>query len=87
MARADVEMLCSVPMMKTHVLATDMVAANVMGFAPHEVPIFTRAIQSGMGPSGIDKIEIRGVSIKNVRQAFVKPHIVQWTDINKSWGV
>jgi hypothetical protein len=42
---------------------------------------------SGHGAIGNNKIEIRGEPIENVKQAFVKPHIVQWTDINKFWGV
>lgn len=68
-------------------LATDMVAANIMGIEPYDVPTFTWAIKSGMKPSGLNEIETRGEAIKSVKRKFVMPKILQWTDINKSWGV
>jgi uncharacterized protein (DUF362 family) len=71
----------------TNPLATDMVAASIMGFEPTEIPTFTWAIKSGMRPSDINEIEIRGETIKSVRRKFVKPNILHWSDINKSWGV
>jgi uncharacterized protein (DUF362 family) len=71
----------------TNPLATDMIAANVMGFEPNEIPTFIWAIKSGMTPIDINEIEVRGESIENVRRRFVKPNIVQWNNINKSWGV
>lgn len=71
----------------TNPLATDMVSANIMGFEPDEIPTFFWAIKSGMTPATINEIEIRGEAIENVKRKFVKPNIVQWTDINKLWGV
>jgi uncharacterized protein (DUF362 family) len=68
-------------------LATDMVAANIMGFNATEVPTFVNAIKIGMKPNTINGIEIRGEAIKNVKRDFVKPNIVPWTDINSFWGV
>jgi uncharacterized protein (DUF362 family) len=67
-------------------LATDMVAANIMGFEPAEIPTFIWAMKSGMGPADISDIEIRGESIESVKRKFVRPHVLQWTDINKFWG-
>jgi uncharacterized protein (DUF362 family) len=71
----------------TNPLATDMVAANIMGFESHEIPTFNCAIKSGMKPSEINEIEIRGEAIKSVKRQFVRPQILKWTDINKSWGL
>jgi uncharacterized protein (DUF362 family) len=71
----------------TNPLATDMVSANIMGFEPAEVPTFLWAIKSGMTPSTLNEIEIRGEAIENVKRKFVKPNVVPWTDVNKLWGV
>ncbi|MEJ2637203.1 MAG: DUF362 domain-containing protein [Calditrichia bacterium] len=71
----------------TKPLATDMVAAAVMGFHPDEIPTFTWARKLGMGPADIGGIDIRGSSIESVKRQFVKPNVVHWTDINKFWGV
>ncbi len=70
----------------TNPLATDMVAANVMGFEPNEVPTFTWAMQVGMTPTGIDGIEIRGETIERVRRPFARPIIYPWNSINQLWG-
>jgi uncharacterized protein (DUF362 family) len=71
----------------TNPLATDMVSANIMGFEPAEVPTFLWAIKSGMTPSTLNEIEIRGEAIENVKRRFVKPNVLPWTDINEFWGV
>ena len=71
----------------TNPLATDMVAANVMGFEPREVPTFVWAVKSGMTPTDLDEIEIRGESIKDVQRKFKKPNIVTWDSINDYWGI
>jgi len=71
----------------TNPLAADMVAASVMGFETNEVPTFVWAVRSGMTPSGISEIEIRGEKIESVKRKFVKPNIVHWNDIKDSWGV
>jgi len=81
LVKMDLIIACSNP------LATDMVAANIMGFEPAEIPTFTWAVKSGMYPSKINEIEIRGEKIENVKRNFIKPNILQWTNINKDWGV
>jgi uncharacterized protein (DUF362 family) len=68
-------------------LATDMVGATLMGFETTEIPAIALAHKSGMLPSALDNIEIRGLSIDQCRRKFVRPDIVKWTDINKFWGV
>jgi uncharacterized protein (DUF362 family) len=71
----------------TNPLATDMVAANIMGFETDEIPTFMCARNAGLGSFDIYDIEIRGDSINSVKRPFVKPNVVPWTDINKFWGV
>jgi len=70
----------------TNPLATDMVAANIMGFEPHEVPTFTWANRVGMSPTSVNEIEVRGATLDSVRRPFVKPHVLAWTNINQMWG-
>ena len=70
----------------TNPLATDMVAAHIMGFHKSEVPTFTCAIQAGMKPTKLAEIEIRGELLENVQQNFKKPVIVNWKDIAGQWG-
>ena len=71
----------------TDPLATDMVAAHLMGIGTGEVPTFTWAHKAGMTPTTLDEIEIRGEPLANVTRAFKKPNVVPWTAINKFWGV
>ena len=71
----------------TNPLATDMVAANVMGFEPHEVPTFTWANRVGLGPESVSEIEVRGEPLASVRRPLVKPHVLPWTSISRAWGV
>ena len=52
-------------------LATDMVAASVMGFDTGQVKFLKYAIESGLGPGGLEEIEILGRSIDAVRRPFV----------------
>ncbi len=70
----------------TNPLATDMVAAQIMGIDKSEVPTFTTAIQAGMKPASMDEIEIRGEKIGSVQMAFLKPDIVPWTEVNSWFG-
>lgn len=70
----------------TNPLATDMVAAHLMGFGPAEVPTFTTAIAAGMRPASLEEIEIRGEKPADVWMAFKKPDVVPWTDINSWYG-
>lgn len=71
----------------TNPLATDMVAANIMGFEPHEVPTFTWANRVGMQPTSVTDIEVRGETLASVRRPFVKPNVIPWESINQAWGV
>jgi len=68
-------------------LATDIVAADVMGFGMHEVPTFDWAYRAGLGPGKVGDIEVRGASLDDVRRSFVKPNVIPWQSINKAWGV
>ena len=70
----------------TNALATDMVAANVVGFDIDEVPAIDLAIEIGLGPGSLNDIEVRGTGIENVRRDFLKPNIVAWNSIRDSWG-
>jgi uncharacterized protein (DUF362 family) len=70
----------------TNPLATDMVAATVMGFAMDEVPTFEWAIRAGMTPARLEDIEVRGEAIESVRRAFWKPQISPWKQVTKVWG-
>jgi uncharacterized protein (DUF362 family) len=70
----------------TNPLATDMVAANIMGFQPSEIPTFLWANKAGMQPSTLAQIEIRGESISNVQRNFVRPQIVPWSTEQAMFG-
>ncbi|UCH61783.1 MAG: DUF362 domain-containing protein [Fidelibacterota bacterium] len=70
----------------TNPLATDMVAASVMGFEMDEIPTFALASDIGMGPTSLSEIEVRGTGIKDVRRNFSKPNILAWNQIRDSWG-
>lgn len=70
----------------THPLATDLVAADIMGFHPQEVPLFRTAIQSGMRPAEPEEIEVRGEVPGEVRMAFRKPEVVPWPQVNSWFG-
>lgn len=56
----------------THALAADMVAASVMGIGPTEVPTFVWAQKLGMKPASLEEIEVRGVTIDQVRRRFAR---------------
>ncbi len=71
----------------TNPLATDMVAANVMGFEPYEIPTFVFAQKAGMKPRSISEVEIRGENIDKVKRKFVRPQVVTWNSIRDFWGV
>ena len=71
----------------TNPLATDMVAADVMGFGVQEVPTLTWAYRAGLGPGSVSDVEVRGESPETVRRPFVKPNVVPWQSINQAWGV
>lgn len=71
----------------TNPLATDMVAASIMGLDPNEIPTFTWAQKKGMKPSMLEEIEIRGEKPERVRRNFVKPNVIAWKTIRNTWGV
>lgn len=70
----------------TDPLATDMVAANIMGFEPDEVPTFTWASRAGLGSLRLDDIEIRGVPVASVQRRFVRARISPWSAARKVWA-
>jgi len=70
----------------TNPVATDIVAASVMGFETREVPTFAWANKAGLGPAALDEIEIRGEKLENVRRQFAKPTIYTWDSIRGLWG-
>ena len=71
----------------TNPLATDMIAARIMGFENRDVPTFGVAQKTGMTPASIDDIEVRGEKISSVERKFVRPNIVSWQSISRLWGV
>ncbi len=70
----------------TNPLATDMVAAEVMGIHPEEVPTFALAHTSGMKPAKIEEIEVRGEKIESVQRKFVRANVVPWNSIHDYFG-
>ena len=64
----------------TSPLATDMVGASIMGFEFDDIPTLKLAHNFKMKPSKMSDIEIRGLSIDEVKRPFIKPDIVTWTD-------
>lgn len=70
----------------TNPLATDMVAASIMGFSPGEIPTFQWANMAGMAPQGLSQIEIRGEAIADVQRQFRRPQIVTWNSIRDDFG-
>jgi uncharacterized protein (DUF362 family) len=70
----------------THPLATDMVAASVMGFALDEVPVFEWAVRAGMRPTRLEDIDVRGEAIDAVRRNFQRPEVHPWQEVTKVWG-
>jgi len=70
----------------TNPLATDIVAANIMGFEPTEIPTFTWAAKAGMKPTTLDEIEIRGEKLESVRRQFLKPTVIPWAVISSFFG-
>lgn len=70
----------------TNPLATDMVAANLMGFEPQEISTFSWANKAGMKPTSLHEIEIRGERLDRVRRPFAKPQLYTWDAIRSVWG-
>jgi uncharacterized protein (DUF362 family) len=70
----------------TNPLATDMVAASVMGFEPREIPTFAWANKAGMRPGSLEEIEIRGDPLDRARRPFKKPQVYAWKAVREHWG-
>lgn len=70
----------------TNPLATDIVAASVMGFEPDEVPQFEWAEKAGMGPTELNEIDVRGERIDSVRRQFLRADVVPWAGISESFA-
>jgi uncharacterized protein (DUF362 family) len=70
----------------TNPLATDMVAAKLMGFEPKEIPTFFWADKAGMKPTSFNEIEIRGEPLDRVRRPFARPQLYTWNAIRSVWG-
>jgi uncharacterized protein (DUF362 family) len=70
----------------TNPVATDMVAAAVMGFEPKDVPVFEWAGKAGLKPTSLDEIEVRGAPIGTVRRSFARPRLWAWDAIRPFWG-
>jgi uncharacterized protein (DUF362 family) len=71
----------------TNPLATDMVAAAVMGFGVNDVPTLMWGHRAGLGPASLSGVEVRGESVESVRRPLVRPHVLAWENINRVWGV
>jgi len=71
----------------TNPLATGMVGAKLMGFHKNEIATFAMAIRSGMTPTSLDQIDIRGEQLKSVQMTFKRPTMVPWGEINSWYGV
>ena len=67
-------------------IATDAVAANIMGFEPTEIDTFHWAWKAGMNPSTINDIEIVGEKIETVQQKFKRPRVIPYTMIANWYG-
>ena len=70
----------------TNPLATDMVAAAVMGFAPEEIDTFHWAWKAGMGPRSLEEITIAGLPIASVRRPFQRPRVVPYSMLDNWYG-
>jgi uncharacterized protein (DUF362 family) len=70
----------------TSPLATDMVGSSLMGFDINEIPAIVLAHKTGMQPTSLDDIEIRGLRIDQCRRKFIRPNIYKWTDASSSFG-
>ena len=69
----------------TNALATDMVAAHLMGFQPDEIATFSWAWKAGLRPCQLDEIEIRGGDLHRLGRHFERPRITPWEAI-ANWG-
>lgn len=70
----------------TDPLATDMVAAYVMGFMPTDIQTFQWANEAGMQTQNLSQIEILGETIASVQRNFVMPQRLTWNNVEGTFG-
>jgi uncharacterized protein (DUF362 family) len=70
----------------TSPLAVDMVGATIMGFDHRDIPTLEWAHKSGMLPTSLSDIEVRGLPIESVVRKFKRPEVIPWKAINGVWG-
>jgi hypothetical protein len=63
-----------------------MVGASLMGFDINEIPAIVLAHKTGMTPTSLDSIEIRGSGIEQNKRRFVRPNVIKWSEISNSFG-
>ncbi|NVM27932.1 MAG: DUF362 domain-containing protein [Candidatus Helarchaeota archaeon] len=69
-----------------NLVATDAVAASIMGFNPEEIPNIKLANELGIGPSNLSSIELVGASIESARVPFKPaPSSIEGTRTVISW--
>ena len=71
----------------TNPLATDLVAAEIMGIGQREVPTLVWGYRVGLGPGSVSEVEVRGEKLDAVRRPLAKPNVIPWESISKTWGV
>ncbi len=54
-------------------VSVDAVASSIMGFDPQEIPHIRLASLQGLGEMDLNKIEVKGASISEVRRYFKRP--------------
>jgi len=70
----------------TNPLATDMIAAHLMGYDAAAVPTFTWANKAGLAPTCVDQIEVRGESLAASTRQFKKPFVLPWWIVRHFWA-
>jgi uncharacterized protein (DUF362 family) len=51
-------------------VAVEVVGATIMGLKPEKVPVIREAMNRGIGESNIDRIEIAGASLADLKEKF-----------------
>lgn len=67
-------------------LATDMLAARLMGFSPEEISHLALTLELGLGPGSMDEIEVRGERMEDIQRTFHRPNVIPWETISPCWG-
>nr|MDO8078151.1 DUF362 domain-containing protein [Candidatus Freyarchaeota archaeon] len=57
----------------TDIVSVDAVASSVMGFEPTEIPHIRLAALQGLGEIDLNRIELRGADLSEVRRRFQRP--------------